>query len=59
MTISELRDHLAKYCGEGKGDAPLLVCDMRDNPINNIVEIDDILFMEWKDGECRVVLQTQ
>lgn len=58
MTISELRDYLAKYTGEGKGDAMVLICDMRDNPLENGTEIKDAVFLEWKDGECSLVLQT-
>lgn len=58
MTIAELRDFLAKYYGEGKGDAPLLVCDKRDNPITEGMCIADAMFIENMDGEYMVVLQT-
>ena len=58
MTINEIRDYLAQYCGEGKGDASVLVCDHRDNPHQDSVPIIDILFIETRSGDCKVVLQT-
>ena len=58
MTISEIRDYLAKYCGEGYGDTILMVCDKRDNPITDANCIADAVFIESKDGERIVVLQT-
>ena len=58
MTISEIRDYLAQYCGEGKGEAPVLVCDSRDNPQSDGIPITDILFIETRSGDCKVVLQT-
>ena len=57
MTISELRDYLAKYTGDGKGEAPVLVCRMSDNPLEVGKEIMDIVFMEWQGGDCSIVLQ--
>ena len=58
MTINELRDYLAKYTGEGNGDAQVLICDMRDNPLTSGTEIKDAVFLEWKDGDCSLILQT-
>ena len=58
MTISEIRDYLARYVGEGKGDSPLLVCGKRDNPLTDSMCIEDAVFIENKDGEYMVVLQT-
>lgn len=58
MTINEIMDYLAQYCGEGKGDAPILVCDKRDNPLTDGMCIADAMFIENKDGEYMVVLQT-
>lgn len=58
MTVNELRDYLAKYTGEGKGDALVLTCDKRDNPITDSMCIADAIFVEHKDGDCMVVLQT-
>lgn len=58
MTISELRDYLAKYAGEGKGDMPVVICDSRDNPLSDFVPITDIVFIETRSGDCKVVLQT-
>ena len=58
MTISEIRDYLAKFCGEGKGDTPVLVCDIRDNPQNDGAPIADIVLIETRSGDCKVVLQT-
>ena len=57
MTINELRDYLSKYTGEGKGDSPVLICRMSDNPLEVGKEIKDICFMEFMDGECSIVLQ--
>ena len=57
MTINELRDYLSKYTGEGKGDAPVLICRMSDNPLEVSKEIKDSVFMEWSNGECCLVLQ--
>lgn len=59
MTIAEIRDYLAQYVGEGKGDAPLLVCDKRDNPLTDSLCIEDAVFIESKDGEYMVVLLTE
>lgn len=59
MTISEIRDYLANFCGEGKGDAPVFVCDSRDNPHTDGMPITDIVFIETKSGDCKVVLQTE
>ena len=58
MTISEIRDYLAKYCGEGYGDAPILACDKRDNPLTDANCVASVLFIESNDGERYVVLQT-
>ena len=58
MTINEMRDYLAQYCGEGKGDATVLVCDKRDNPLTDGMCIAGAVFIESKDGGCIVVLQT-
>lgn len=58
MTIHELKDYLAKYTGEGKGDSLVVVCDKRDNPATDGSCIVDTVFLEWKDGDCRVVLMT-
>ena len=58
MTISEIRDYLAIFCGEGKGDLPVLVCDSRDNPQNDGMPITDIVLIETRSGDCKVVLQT-
>lgn len=58
MTISEIRDYLAKYCGEGKGDCEVLVCDERENPLADCVGIVDIVFIESKNGDPILVLQT-
>ena len=59
MTISEIRDYLAKYCGEGKGDSPVFVCDTRDNPHTDGMPITDIVFIETRSGDCKVVIQTE
>ena len=58
MTISELRDYLAQYCGYGKGDIPVATCDIRDNPQVAGMPIVDIAFIETRSGDCKIVLQT-
>lgn len=58
MTVQELKDYLSKYTGEGKGDATVLICDMRDNPLTDGTQIKDAVFLEWKDGDCMFVIQT-
>lgn len=58
MTINELRDYLYKYTGEGKGDAYVVACDSRDNPQTDGNPITDILFIETRSGDCKIVLQT-
>lgn len=58
MTIGELRDHLAKYTGEGKDDTPVVVAGKDWNPITESDEIAEILFIERKDGTSTVVIQT-
>lgn len=59
MTIEELKMYLSKYTGEGKGDTPVMVCRMFDNPLEVGKEIKDIVFMEWLDGECGLVMQIE
>lgn len=57
MTVQELKDYLAKYTGEGKGDTPVVICRMSDNPLDVGKEIEDIVFQEWMDGDCTLVVQ--
>ena len=57
MTVNELRDYLAKYVGYGDGEADVMVCYKRDNPVADSNCIADAVFLEWKNGECAVVLQ--
>ena len=59
MSINELRDYLAKYVGEGNGDCDVVVCDHRENPITDVVCIRDALFIDSKNGDCYIVLQTE
>lgn len=58
MTITELRDYLAKYVGEGKGDSLVTVCDKRENPLTEGLCIVGSVFIEDSDGDCCVTLQT-
>lgn len=58
MTINDLRDFLAKYVGEGKGDAHVYVCDSRDNPTTDSLLLVDATFYEKKNGDYGIVLQT-
>lgn len=59
MTINEIRDYLAKFCGEGKGNAPVETCNKRDNPLMGGTPIIDIVFIETRSGDCKVVLITE
>ena len=56
MTISELRDYLAKYIGDGKGDTLVCVCYRRDNVITDSSAVMDAVYLEWKDGDRRLAL---
>ena len=58
MTVNELRDFLAKYTGEGKGDALVTVCHSLENPLTDSLLIKDVVFLETKNGNCEIVLQT-
>lgn len=57
MNISELREYLGKHEGEGKGFANVLICKMSENPLEAQNEIKDVVFLEWLDGDCSVVIQ--
>jgi len=59
MTVNELRDYLAKYTGEGKGNAPVRICYEEDNPIDDGHELIDAVAIEKKNGEFFVVLQIE
>ena len=61
MTIQELRDYLAKYTGEGKGDFEVVTCDYMGNPIstNDVCGIKDVLFIESMNGDSYIVLATE
>ena len=56
MTISELRDYLAKYVGDGKCNTLVCVCYERDNVITDSSCVKDAVYLEWKDGDSRLVL---
>ena len=58
MTVFELIGYLTHYADHGKGNALVVVCDSRDNPSTDSNCIKDAVFMEWRDGESQVVLQT-
>lgn len=57
MTAYELSDYLQHFIDEGKGDVPVLVANKEWNPVTDGDRIDNAIFMEWKDGDCIVVLQ--
>ena len=59
MTVNELRDYLAKYVGAGYGDSPIEACDKEGNPLTETVCITGAVFLEVKDGDSIVVLQTE
>jgi hypothetical protein len=58
MTINELRDYLAKFTGEGKGDAVVRIANKEWNPLTESEDIVDAIFMEQKNGDAIVVLQS-
>ena len=57
MTVNELRDYLAKYTGEGRGNAFVRIFYEGDNPIDDGHELIDAVAIEKKSGEFFVVLQ--
>ena len=59
MTISELRDYLARYVGEGKGDTRVAYANKSWNPVTESEDITNALFIEDKNGNCVIVLQTE
>ncbi len=59
MSVNELRDYLAKYTGEGKGNAPVRICYEGDNPVDDGHELIDAVAIEKKNGEFFVVLQIE
>ena len=58
MTVQELYGYLMECSDKGFGNALVVVCDKRDNPITDGDCVMDALRVSWKDGDCRVVLQT-
>ena len=59
MTISELRYYLARYVGEGKGDTRVAYANKGWNPITESEDITNAVFIEDKNGNCVIVLQTE
>lgn len=59
MTIYELLDYLTKYADRGKGEAFVMTCDHRDNPLTDANCIKDALFIDSMNGDFLVVLQTE
>ena len=57
MTAYELRDYLQHFIDHEKGDVPVLVANKEWNPVTDGDCIDNAIFMEWKAGDCMVVLQ--
>ena len=58
MTVRELFDFLMNCDDKGFGNALIVVCDKRDNPITDGECIMDAVRVEYKDGDKRVVIQT-
>ena len=58
MTARELFDFLMNCVDKGFGNALIVVCDKRDNPIMDGECIMDAVRVEYKDGDKRVVIQT-
>lgn len=58
MTVYDLVDYLKEHVDYGRGDSPVEVCDSRENPITESVCITGAVFLEIKDGDSIVVLQT-
>ena len=59
MNVSELIDFLTHYSDHGYGKAEVVVCDHRDNPLTEVDSIKDALFIESKNGDFYIVLQTE
>ena len=59
MTVNELINYLTHYSDHGWHKADVVICDHRDNPLTSAVSIRDALFIESKDGDSYIVLQTE
>lgn len=58
MTVRELFNFLMQSDDKEFGNALVVVCDKRDNPITDGDCVVDAVRIEWQDGDKRVVLQT-
>ena len=58
MSVYDLINYLQEQVDHGRGDSPVEVCDSRDNPLTEAVCITGAVFIEVKDGDSIVVLQT-
>lgn len=59
MKVNELIDFLVHYSDRGYHGADIVVCDSRDNPLTDANTIKDALFIESKNGDFYIVLQTE
>lgn len=57
MTVDELRDYLAKFTGDGKGEISLRICGFSENPLQDTTEIVNVLLIDSKKDGCCIVLQ--
>lgn len=59
MTVDELIEWLTYYKDHGKGEALVLTCYQRDNPLTDASCIKDALFIDSMNGDFLVVLQAE
>jgi hypothetical protein len=58
MNVREMIEYLTNYADHGYGEANIVTCYKHDNPLTDVNSIDDALFIESKDGDFYIVLQT-
>ena len=58
MTCQELFNYLMECCDKGFGDAVVIVCDRRENPLTEGVCVASALRIAEKNGDNTVVIQT-
>lgn len=58
MTARELFDYLMECCDKGFGDAIVIVCDNRENPLTDGLCVASALRIAEKGGDKTVVIQT-
>lgn len=58
MTVNELINYLLHYADKGNHGSVVVVANKSWNPITEADNIADVVFIETKSGDVRIVLQT-